>query len=145
MKSLFTFSLFFFVLFALFAPTHQAHALNIWEGASCGLPTGTVIGSAGGPTGPCTLCDAMIVLRNIITFGFELVFGISTGMIAWGAIRLMAAGGNEKNISEAKKIIMSAIIGIAIAVSAWTIVNTVLSVFSPSGIAAPWNQITCQK
>lgn len=111
------------------------------------MPGSPTIGSAGGPTGPigpCSLCDGIIVMRNLITFGFELVFSISAGMIAWGAIRMMAAGGNEKTIGEAKSIMTSAIIGIAIAVAAWTIVNTVLSIFSTTGVAAPWSTITCQ-
>lgn len=147
MKQIFALSLLFFVGFALLVPTHQAQALNIWQGATCGLPGSPTIGSAGGPTGPigpCSLCDGIIVMRNLITFGFELVFSISAGMIAWGAIRMMAAGGNEKTIGEAKSIMTSAIIGIAIAVAAWTIVNTVLSIFSTTGVAAPWSTITCQ-
>lgn len=147
MKHLFSLSILFLVGIALFVPIHNAHALNIWQGATCGLPGSPTIGSAGGPVGPvgpCSLCDGVIVMRNLITFGFELVFSISAGMIAWGAIKLMAAGGNEKSIGEAKSIMTSAIIGIAIAVAAWTIVNTVLSIFSTSGVAAPWTTITCQ-
>lgn len=136
---------FLFVIVLFIVPIHYANAINIWDGATCG---GTIkIGAPGGPTGPvgpCSLCDGIIVMRNLITFGFELVFSISTGMIAWGAIELMAAGGNEKRLEAGKKRMTSAIIGIVIAVAAWTIVNTVLSVFSTSGVAAPWSSITCQ-
>ena len=140
MRSIIGIVLLCFVGLALLVPIHQAHAINIWEGAKCG---GAVITADGGPIGPCSLCDAMIVLRNIITFGFELVFSISTGMIAWGAIRMMAAGGDPKKLTDAKSIMTSAIIGIVIAVSAWTIVNTLLSVFIHSGASAPWATITC--
>ena len=140
MKHVVAFSLLFLIGLALFVPAHQAQAVNIWEGAKCG---GEVIGPDGGPKGPCSLCDAMIVMRNIITFGFQLAFSIGTAMIAWGAIRMMAAGGNEKTVTDAKSIMTSAIIGIVIAVAAWTIVNTVLSVFIQSGASAPWSTITC--
>ena len=141
MKHVVALSLLFLIGLALFVPVHQAQAVNIWEGAKCG---GEVIGSDGGPKGPCSLCDAMIVMRNIITFGFELVFSISTGMIAWGAIRMMAAGGDPKKVTDARSIMTSAIIGIVIAVSAWTIINTLLSVFIHSGASAPWATITCK-
>ncbi len=139
-KQIVALSLLIFIGLALFVPMHQAQAINIWEGAKC---SGDAIGPDGGPIGPCSLCDAMIVMRNIITFGFQLAFSIGTGMIAWGAIRMMAAGGNEKTLTDAKSIMTSAIIGIAIAVAAWTIVNTVLSVFVQSGVSAPWATITC--
>lgn len=141
MKHVVAFSLLFLIGLALFVPVHQAQAVNIWEGAKCG---GEAIGPDGGPKGPCSLCDAMIVMRNIITFGFELVFSISTGMIAWGAIKMMAAGGDPKKLTDAKSIMTSAIIGIVIAVSAWTIVNTLLSVFIHSSASAPWSTITCK-
>jgi hypothetical protein len=141
MKPIITLSLIFFIGVALIIPFHSAQAVNIWEGAKCG---NTTIGPEGGPVGACNLCDAMIVLRNIITFGFELIFTIGTGMIAWGAIRMMAAGGNEKTVSEARGIMTSAIIGIVIAVSAWTIINVILGLLSSNGVAAPWSTITCQ-
>lgn len=141
MKSFIAFTLLLFIGIALVVPMHRVQAVSIWKGATCG---GTVIGDTGGPTGSCSLCDALIVLRNIITFGFELAFAIGTGMIAWGAIKMMAAGGDPKRLTDAKSIMTSAVIGIVIALAAWSIVNMVLSVFVQSGVSAPWATITCQ-
>ncbi len=137
MKQLVALTVLLLVAFAIFMPTHNAQALSIWAGAKCG---GAVIGLNDGPTGACNLCDAMIVLRNIINFGFTLAISISTGMIAWGAVRMMTAGGSESNVSEAKKIIFSAITGVAIALGSWIIVNTLFSVFTGSW---NWNHFTC--
>ena len=141
MKSLIAITLLFFIGLAFFIPLYSAQAVSIWKGATCG---GTVIGDTGGPTGSCNLCDAIIVLRNIITFGFELAFSLGAGMIAWGAIKMMVAGGDPKKLTDAKSIMTSAVIGIVIAVAAWTIVNMVLSVFIQSGVSAPWATVTCQ-
>ena len=132
----------FLVLFGLFIPTTKVQAVNIWQGATCG--GSAPIGPDGGPTGPCSLCDAMIVGRNIITFLFEFSMMLGTVMIAWGGIKMMIAGGDPGKITDARKIMTSAILGIVIAVSAWTIVNTVLAALSPTGIAPPWSKITCQ-
>ena len=140
-KKVIAISLFLFLSVILLSPA-RVSAVNIWQGATCG--GSAPIGPDGGPTGPCSLCDAMIVGRNIITFLFEFSMMLGTIMVAWGGIKMMIAGGDPKKISDAKQIMTSAIIGIVIAVSAWTIVNTVLAALSPTGIAPPWSKITCQ-
>ena len=140
-KKVIAISLFVFLSVILLSPA-RVSAVNIWQGATCG--GSAPIGPDGGPTGPCSLCDAMIVGRNIITFLFEFSMMLGTVMIAWGGIKLMIAGGDPGKITDAKKIMTSAILGIVIAVSAWTIVNTVLAALSPTGIAPPWSKITCQ-
>ena len=140
-KKVIVISLFLFLSVILLSPA-RVSAVNIWQGATCG--GSAPIGPDGGPTGSCSLCDSMIVGRNIITFLFEFSMMLGTIRIAWGGIKMMIAGGDPKNISDAKQIMLSAIIGIVIAVSAWTIVNTVLAALSPTGIAPPWSKITCQ-
>lgn len=139
MKKAITLSGLTLILLVLVAPL-SAQAINIWTGARCG---GAPIGPDGGPEGPCSLCDAMIVGRNVITYLFEFAFLIGTLMTAWGGMKMMLAAGDPGKLSEARQTMLSAVIGIAVAVSAWTIVNTLLSFLSPSGIAAPWATITC--
>ena len=57
----------------------------------------------------------MIVMRNIITFGFQPL-SPSNGYDCVGCNRMMAA--ENENPTDAKSIMTSAIIGIAIAVAA---------------------------
>lgn len=108
----------------------------LWEGTGRGGETCNV-------AGPCTFCDGIIVIRNAIQFLFELSIPIAVVMIVWGALRLMFSGGSEQNVASGRKIITSAVVGLIIALSAWIIVNTALSVLVGDA-TFPWNQINCR-
>lgn len=108
----------------------------IWRGTSC-TPD-----QAKGPTGVCTLCDAIIVAQNIINFLFELAIPIAVAMIVWGAFVFMTAGGSEDRVASGKKIMTSAVIGLVIALGAWVIVNIVLHALTGT-VNFPWNEVRC--
>lgn len=116
-----------------FAQTSSS-VLNIWRNTS---------GGGCNIAGPCTFCDGLIVIRNIITFLLELSIPIGVAMLVWSALSLAIAGGNEQKISSAKKGITASIWGIALALSAWIIVNTLLKLLS-GNIGFPWTEIKCQ-
>lgn len=130
----------FRIFYSLLAPLlFPATALaqerwNIWRDTTC-APGG------GGPTEPCSACDALVVIRNIIDILFEvaLLFGII--MVAFGAIYLMVAGASEKGVSKGRKIITMAVVGVVIAILAWVIVNTIISMITPGGFN--WREISC--
>ncbi|MEW6616957.1 MAG: hypothetical protein AB1333_00885 [Patescibacteria group bacterium] len=109
----------------------------IWEGTTC-TPAG-----GGGPTNPCGFCDALVVGRNIIEDMFKVAFILATVFIAYGGFTLMIAGGNEKNVSSAKEIIKSAVIGLLIALTAWIVINTILGTLISGSVSAPWNELSC--
>jgi hypothetical protein len=121
---MFFLSLALLVLSFSFAP--QAHALNIWEGALCG---GTPI-TTGGPTGPCTLCDAFVVGMNIINFLTQIAIPITVGVTVWGGIKMMIAGGDPGKIQDSKKVIWSGFKGLLIVMCAWMLVNIFFSVIA---------------
>ena len=108
--------------------------LNIWRNTS---------GGGCNVIGPCTFCDGLIVIRNIITFLLELSIPIGVAMLVWSALSLAIAGGNEQKISSAKTGITASIWGIALALSAWIIVNTLLKLLS-GNIGFPWTEIRCE-
>ena len=131
------FSLFIIILFV---PV-PASALNIWKGAYCGADT--AIGDTGGPQGSCSICDAYVVAKNIINFLIQLSFTIATAMIVWGALQMILSTGNPGKVSQAKSIMMSALIGLAIALASWLIVNTIITVLAPNHPVL-WNQVQCR-
>lgn len=126
--------LLFFVV--IFLPA-IAGAASIWDGT--GPPEGPTCNIGG----PCGFCDALKVVKNIITFLFEIAIPIAVAMIVYGAIRMMIAGGSKENVSASKKIMTNAFMGMVIALGAWIIVNTILHILSPGGVSLPWNQINC--
>lgn len=143
----------------IFIPlTARAFSFNIWENT-----TKKTVKYVSGTTafevtdncnvvGPCNLCDALQVFKNIINVLFTISIPIAVAFIVYGGIRVMTSGGSEQNVSEAKNIITSALIGLGIALSAWIIVSVILSVIAQSSFPTKsgepinfkfWNDITC--
>ncbi len=128
------FSLFLIAVLVLPVITY-ASVLNIWEGTSCAS-------GGGGPIGACTLCDALIVIRNIVNILFEIAIPITTIIILWGAIQLMISGGSEEKVKRGRATITGAVTSLVIALAAWLIVNEILHLLTGQP-NFPWNQINC--
>ena len=91
----------------------------------------------------CSLCDIFVLIKNLINFFTQLVFALATGFIVWGSIEIMIAGGDEKRVSSGRERITISIYGIALALSAWLLIGTVLQILSDSPSVLPWNKIEC--
>ncbi len=135
------------LLLMLAAPHAHAAVIvtNIWQGAYCGAAAPITADS--GPQGPCSFCDALIVGSNLINFAIQASIAITTIMIAYGALRLVLAGGDPGKLSDAKETITRALKGLFWVVAAWMLVNVfLLFLAGASGKASPdwkWYQVTC--
>ncbi|MEK7506125.1 MAG: hypothetical protein AAB572_00790 [Patescibacteria group bacterium] len=118
----------------------SAAIFDIWKGASCGASVPITSGS--GPAGPCSLCDGLQVAINIVNGLTTAAIVIATAMIIYGAVRLMLSGGSEQMFKDAKGTITSAVIGLAIVLGAWLIINTVIHIIS-GNVNFPWASIKC--
>jgi len=89
---------------------------------------------AGGYT--CTsLCDLIQTAENVIYFGISVVVFILTPiLIAWGGIMFMFSRGKPEGITKARNILTGAVIGLLIALCAWLIVNTFVTVLGLTGV-----------
>jgi len=132
-------SIFFFSV-VVFSPVLADGGTGIWKNTQCAAGS-----DSGGPVKPCDLCDALVVIRNIINYLTEIGLAIAALLIAYGAIRLMLAGGSEEYISKAKKTMVLAVTSLAFILGAWLIVNTVLHFLVPEkdNRYFPWQSITC--
>jgi hypothetical protein len=71
----------------------------------------------------------IIVANNVISFGLTLIFAfIAPLLIAYAGFLYLTSGANPGNRARANKMLTDALIGLAIALGAWLIVDTVLSV-----------------
>ncbi len=75
------------------------------------------------------ILDFSLFIQNVIQFAFALVGIIAVAAIVWGGIMYMLSLGDEKKTETAKKIILSAIIGLLILGSSFFIVREVLQLF----------------
>ncbi len=132
---------FLFISQAVFAQNESGSTenglfnINIWKDTSCAA-------GGGGPTGSCSFCDGLIVIKNLITILFEFAIPLTVIMIIYGAFKFMLAGGNENSIKSGREIMLNAAWGLAIALSAWVIINTLLHLLTGNP-NFPWASITC--
>lgn len=94
----------------------------------------------------CTACDLLVLFQNVLKFALEIAFLIVIGFIAYGGFRWIFSGGNEANIKAGQQTITNALIGLAIILCAWLIVNTVFWLVKTIGgtdYTGTWWHIEC--
>jgi len=79
----------------------------------------------------CTsLCDLLHTMQHLIYFGITLALFVFTPIfVAYGGILMLIAGANESLWSQGKKVLTGTVIGIALSLGSFLIVNTFLIVF----------------
>lgn len=122
-------------------------------GAQRGLvapPTGEVEGVEGRVH---TLCDLFATGQRVLNFLVGppggLVFVVSVIGIMIGGILIMVSGGNQQVYAKGVFALQAAVIGLAIALAAWVIINTIIVGLAgggarPPGFPWPWHEIRCQ-
>lgn len=91
----------------------------------CGRTSGTAAEMA-----PCTLCHIIVGGKNIMDWGMGVMVAIGLVVITAMGIFYIVSAGDEGMIKQAKSGIKSTLIGIAVILGAWLIVNTVLLLFA---------------
>jgi hypothetical protein len=71
--------------------------------------------------------DVRQTAARIINVALGFLGIIAVVIVLLGGFKYMVAGGNEEKTSEARKLIVSGIIGLAIILSAWAITSFVIS------------------
>lgn len=71
--------------------------------------------------------DIRSTAAKIINVALGFLGIIAVVIVLLGGFKYMIAGGNEEKTSEARKLIVSGIIGLAIILSAWAITGFVIS------------------
>ena len=85
------------------------------------------------PGAPQSAADVVQIFCNFSWWFLELVFAVAVLAILYAAFRFITAGGDEKNVAAAKQTLMYAIIGIVVALVAFSAVDMVYSLMSPGG------------
>ncbi len=76
---------------------------------------------------PCDIPAFIRFLKNLINWGVGITIPLATGFIVYGAFVIMTAGGNAGKVDDGKKVILAAVIGVAIALGSYLIVNAILN------------------
>ena len=74
----------------------------------------------------CTLCDLIKGFQNIIKYIMGIAIVVALASFTWSGSVYVTSFGDPKSIEAAKGGMKNALIGIAIILTAWILVNTVL-------------------
>ncbi len=109
-------------------PSHSAQAFNLTNG---------IVGNLAKDcreNGNCTWCDfvgLMVVLQKVI---LSLFGGLALIMLVWGGQSIIRAAGNQERVSKGKGIITATLVGVAIVLGGYFIVNVVVGILiTPQG------------
>ena len=72
--------------------------------------------------------DVRVTIIRIINYILSFLAIIGVIMIIIGGLTWATAGGNEEKVGKAKKTILSAVIGLAVVLLAWVIVNYIITI-----------------
>lgn len=89
-------------------------------------------------------CEVVLLVNNIIGFSLGLVALLATITLVVSGYRLVMSQGNPGEMQRAKEALSNILIGLVIVLSAFLVINTVLSVLvgdNPS--IKNWNNIQC--
>ena len=93
------------------------------------VPCGRVSGTAD-EMAPCTLCHIIVGGKNIMDWGLRVMTAIGLAVITAMGIWYIVSAGNPGMINQAKSGIKTTLIGLAVMLGAWLMVNTVLLLFA---------------
>lgn len=116
----------------------------------CGLTTDDT-NQAGDQTVKCTLCHLVVGINGIIVFLRNIMSAVAVAIIVAMAFIYITSAGDEGRMRFAKGGITAALIGFAIILLAWVIVNFILSIKDTSGtsifnaslIRSGWDSFQC--
>ena len=94
----------------------SANALDLWGGKKTDIQTNTGLGAT----------DPREVIAKVINVILGFLGIVAVVMIVLAGFKWMTAGGNQTGVDEARKLLMSAVIGLVIILGAYGIAQFVI-------------------
>jgi len=83
-----------------------------------------------GKINECTIGDLILTVVNIINFLLAWSWLVALLFIFWAGWGMVNSGGNEEAIAEAKTTLSNAIIGFALVMMAFLLINAIVSILT---------------
>lgn len=90
----------------------------------------------------CTACDLVNLVNNLLAFAVYLTTFVATIMFAYAGFLYVTAATNAENIKKAKDIFGKVLLGFVFVLTAWLIVDIVLSVLTEKNFGF-WTNLDC--
>lgn len=98
----------------------------------------------------CTLCDLIAGFKKLFDWGLRTIIIICLACATFAGVMYVVSSGNESTMESAKNFLKASLIGLAVVLCAWVIVNTVITVLMPTktdtdtegslGIGKKWSE-----
>lgn len=84
-------------------------------------------------SGDCTVDDFLRLFVNLANWGLAGLAGITVFFFVWGGFTLVISEGSAEKVTAGKQSILGAVIGMLIVLASYTLVNTLVVVFTNTG------------
>ena len=101
----------------------------------------------------CTLCDFIVGIKGLIDYGFIIMVVVALAMLIIVGVVYTVSAGNEGMMTTAKDRLKNVLVGFAIILGAWLIINTTMWVLGTKGSTdeggglgigvESWNKFNC--
>ncbi|MDO8529610.1 MAG: pilin [bacterium] len=103
----------------------------------------------------CTLCDLVVGVKGLIDFGFKIMVIVAIVMITIAGVLYIISTGETSMMENAKGMLKNTLIGFAIILGGWLMINTLMWVMGTKGAGdkggvlginvTNWYTFTCKK
>lgn len=129
--------------FISFASAQVSTPEPVWKGiVPCGRNSGTAEEMA-----PCTLCHLVIGFQRLVQYGLYMAVTLALVAIFFSGVMYIISSGDEGMMTSAKGFLKASLIGFAVVLGGWLIVNVTLWVLGAKGDLGigveSWNKFTC--
>ena len=83
----------------------------------------------------CTLCDLIKGFKILFDYGIKIIAVITLACATFAGVMYIVSSGNEGTMESAKKFLSASLIGFAVVLGAWVMVNTTIKVLMPTKTA----------
>jgi hypothetical protein len=80
----------------------------------------------------CTLCDLIVGIKKIFDYGIKTIAIITLACATFAGVMYVVSSGNESAMESAKNFLKASLIGLAVVICAWLMVNTIITVLMPT-------------
>ena len=98
------------------------------------LAAGGLVPCDGTGQNPCTYIDFFYLINNVVEFAVYLAVPLGTIAIVAAGIIMVMYSSNEGKRTMAKSILMTAVIGIVLTLSAYLIISTIIKVLADPSV-----------
>lgn len=92
---------------------------------------------------PCQTCHVVMLIDNLVDWLIAILSIVASIIIAYAGIRLVVSGGDVAAKELAKKLISNVIIGYALLLACWLLIDTGVKMLLNDQAYGTWNQIQC--